>query len=143
MKLLRCDKCKDVFLIPHINQGKPGWRMCICGAQAGKYLSDGITAVVTKDSILIGIDNNTFGFSMRAMEYWKNEEDYKDKRLDFFFVGWIPTLPGEVIFVDSVEEVINYNFEEKYTHTSTNPTTHIWESFSIVRTIKRIFKKGD
>ena len=34
-------------------------------------------------------------------------------RVDFFFTGWIPNHPGEVVVVDSVEDVLAYEYEMK------------------------------
>ena len=80
---------------------------CVCeDAKAGKYLDDNLTAVVTKNAVVVGIDNNSFGDCIHRYNIYNPEgtEPY-DKRVDFFFAGWIPTIPGEIIKVDTKEEV--------------------------------------
>ena len=96
-------------------------RKCFCGEVAGKYLDDDVTAVVSSNAIVVGIDN--FGFnlakelSIKGMKY--------SNRVDYFFTGWVPNHPGEVIVVDTVDEVVEYNYhlpDEKKIYSSTLPT---------------------
>jgi hypothetical protein len=83
---------------------------CPCESAAGKYLNDNLTAVVTKDSIVVGIDNNTFRPAVeRYLKYYPEGDEPQNKRIDFFFVGWIPTIPGEVIVVETAEEVEQFD----------------------------------
>ena len=103
MKLLYCEKCYDLVQLRH---RKP--RSCDCTKYVGKYLSDGLTAVVNEGSILVGVDNNTFNVAVDRVLHYREELDY---RVDFFFCGWLPTEPGEVIFVPTFEEVIEYPYE--------------------------------
>jgi hypothetical protein len=101
MKLIYCEKCGDLVLLR-----KKFIKLCCCEEVAGKYLNDNLTAVVTKNSIVVGIDNNSFGDSIHRYNIYHPEgTEPHDKRIDFFFAGWIPTIPGEVIKVDSEEEV--------------------------------------
>ena len=114
MKLINCPKCNDV-----VNLSEHDVRYCFCCECAGKYLDDKVTAVVTKDCIVAGIDNNGFNVA----RYYAVEHRENPNRLDFFFTGWIPNKPGEVIVVDSIEEVIEYdNHVENPEYISTSPT---------------------
>jgi hypothetical protein len=83
---------------------------CPCEKCVGKYLNDNLTAVVTKDCIVVGIDNNSFRDSVsRYLKHNPEGDEPYDKRLDFFFVGWIPTIPGEVIVVGTEKEVKEFD----------------------------------
>lgn len=131
MKLLYCMECYDVVSMTHDNIT----RSCKCGKVAGKYLKDQITAVVTRDSTVFGIDNGSF---LNALQTTRNilaadPEDLpswmeEGKRYDFFFTGWIPTKPGEVIFVKNKAyvEATDYQLEKNWT--SENPSTDINEN---------------
>ncbi len=120
MKLIHCPKCGDFFALP-TKLGKT--KTCRCRGAAGKYLSDGMVAVITENCIVAGIDNNTFSTSV--YRYNQTNKDHPDwPRLDFFFTGWIPTKPGEVIRVNTVKEVKEYPFEvEVKTVFSTMPVS--------------------
>lgn len=48
-------------------------------------------------------------------------------RDDFFFTGWIPTLPGEVMVVKNIAYVKATDYYQEKGWASTNPTTHINE----------------
>ncbi len=116
MKLICCPKCHDL-----INLLASKHRTCDCGNICGKYLDDFITAVVSKNAIVVGIDNNGFKISK---DFYNLHQNWKD-RIDIFFTGWIPNHPGEVIVVDTVDDVIEYPFEmeeEDQQTTSTLPT---------------------
>lgn len=116
MKLVACTECNDIMNLHHLHV-----RTCYCGAVGGRYLSDFITAVVNKDAIVVGIDNN--GFSISKNYYQAHQEI--PHRVDIFFTGWIPNHPGEVVVVDSVEDVLAYPFEmdeEDKVTTSTLPS---------------------
>jgi len=104
MKLIACPKCNDTM---QLVQGYV--RTCWCGDCGGKYLSDRITAVVNKDAIIFGIDNNGFGVAKQLYDMHQETPH----RVDFFFTGWIPNHPGEVVVVDSVEDVLAYEYEMK------------------------------
>ena len=120
MKLIYCPKCDDFFNLPN-KLGKT--KSCRCRKNAGKYLSDGMVAVITKDCIVAGIDNNTM---QTAVFRYKDalEKHPEWPRVDFFFTGWIPTKPGEVIRVKTVKEVKEYEFEvETKTIYSTMPVS--------------------
>lgn len=106
MKSAYCRSCGILFSLP---SPMYGIMKCKCGTNAGKYLNDGLTAVFTKDSIIIGIDNNTW---LAAIHNYLVYREYPS-RVDFYFCGWVPTKPGEVIFVNTVEEVENYPMGEK------------------------------
>lgn len=73
--------------------------------------------------IIFGIDNNTF---KEAMGKFIANQKF-DIRVDAYFTGWIPNYPGEIIFVDSIEEVENYNvdghLDRNDVSSSTRPTT--------------------
>ena len=121
MKLISCPDCKDlVVLAPKYT------RTCFCGKIAGKYLKDNLTAVINKDALVVGIDNNGFGIAQDHARYYKTLKD----RIDFFFTGWIPNLPGEVIVVESVEMVLGYDYyydvpEEITQGSGTRPTESV------------------
>jgi len=120
MKLIYCKDCRDFFNLPN-KIGK--LKACRCQKSAGKYLSDGLVAVVTDNCVVAGIDNNTFHTSLvRQNDALENHPDWP--RVDFFFTGWIPTIPGEVIKVKTVKEVKKYPFVvEKKTIYSTMPVS--------------------
>ena len=113
MKLIACTECNDIMNLHHIHV-----RTCYCGAVAGRYLDDFITAVVNKDAIVVGIDNNGFAISKH---YYEINQEIKD-RVDIFFTGWIPNHPGEVIVVDTVIDVLEYPFEMKEEDKTTKST---------------------
>ena len=102
MKLIACQKCKDVMML--VNKMT---RTCYCGAVGGKYLDDNITAVVNWDAIVFGIDNSGFSIAKELAEVNKK----LPYRYDYFFSGWIPTKPGEVLTVETVEDVLAYPYE--------------------------------
>ena len=113
-KLITCPTCNDI-----VNLTKEYNRSCFCGKCKGRYLDDNVTAIVNKDAIVVGIDNN--GFRLSKELYVMNKEH--PSRLDFFFTGWIPTKPGEVIVVDTVEDVSRYdNHVKDPEYISTSPT---------------------
>jgi hypothetical protein len=127
MKLFICPKCEqmvDLMSWKKYRKGKYKNKgivtRCYCGKSAGKYLSDNCTAVFTKDCPIVGIDNNTF---MTAVARYFEGKILYDSRVDFFFTGWIPTIPGEVIFVDTVQDVIDYPFKVEVPVTSTMPVS--------------------
>jgi len=104
MKAIRCDECSDVVMMPI----KGVIKRCYCGKYHAKYLNDGITLIVNGEPVVIGIDNNTFSIAVERAEYTKEWTH----RVDFFFTGWIPNHPGEVIFVNTIDDVIK--FEEDF-----------------------------
>ena len=63
MKLIACPECNDTMQLVHAYV-----RTCWCGHVGGKYLSDKITAVVSKDAIVFGIDNNGFALAKHMYE---------------------------------------------------------------------------
>jgi hypothetical protein len=73
----------------------------------------------TKDSIIVGIDNNTWNDVRKRYNQFRNYPS----RLDFFFTGWIPTIPGEVIRVDTVQDVRKYPFKVLVEAQSTMPVS--------------------
>lgn len=94
-------------------------RSCYCGKSAGKYLNDNITAVVNKNAVVVGIDNN--GFNIARQMAMHNREF--PRRIDYFFTGWIPTKPGEVIVVDKVKDVLSYDNKVKDEDKNTDSTS--------------------
>lgn len=116
MKLFYCPECRQLV---DIMSPKHGVHKCYCGKHFGKYLDDRITAVFTKGAIIVGIDNNTW---LPAVQRYKQHEPNGEQpypvRIDFFFTGWIPTIPGEVIWVDTEQEVhdfpMNYEAGNEY-----------------------------
>jgi len=122
MKLIRCPECKDVFLAI----GKKT-RKCECGKHAAKYLGDKLTTVMTDGAMVFGIDNVTFDNAVKRTEYFIERSDEFDYRIDSFFVGWIPNFPGEIIRVETIEDVEEWPYEEEYSHKSTNPSTDLCE----------------
>ena len=116
MKLITCEKCLDV-----VNLVESHTRTCHCGEIAGKYLDDRVTAVVSSKALVMGIDNNGWNIAKHMVKNALEKEI--DFRVDYFFVGWIPTIPGEVIVVDSVYDVYDYDDHvENPEYTSTLPT---------------------
>jgi len=119
MKLIHCPKCGDFFNLP-TKLGKT--KTCRCRKHAGKYLSNGVEAVVTEGAIIAGIDNNTF--LTATWRYGDTKEKHPEwPRVDFFFTGWISTIPGEVIRVKTVKEVKDYKFEIYKPQISTMPVS--------------------
>lgn len=126
MKLLFCEECRDTVAMTHDNIT----RSCKCGKVAGKYLKDKLTAVVTKDSVVFGIDNNSFLNALHTVKKVLGEDMPQfdnDKRYDFFFTGWIPTKPGEVIVVKNKHMVMATDYYQEKSWTSENPSTDINE----------------
>lgn len=118
MKLLVCRYCHDMFAMRNKYA-----RFCSCGKSAGKYLDDDITAVYNKNAVVFGIDNLGFGIALAL----RNDDvtKYPKVRVDRFFTGWIPNHPGEVIIVNTIQEVLDYPYEmkdEDKEYTSTSPT---------------------
>lgn len=115
MKLILCPDCGNITSL--IGGGKIS--KCVCGKHSGKYCEDNITAVVTNGAILVGIDNNSY---RNALNGYFETLDWEN-RIDFYITGWIPNIPGEVIYKDTHEEVEEYKLpEEEFTTTSTIPT---------------------
>ena len=115
--MIYCDNCNYLFSL------KKTINYCRCKRKkcAGKYLDDSLTAVVTKNSTLIGVDNNTFHDSVRKCYRWN--ESRPEQRMDFFFTGWTCTKPGETIMVDTAWRVKRFNPRfEADNKTSTLPT---------------------
>ena len=116
MKLMKCVKCGDIVAIIETLS-----RSCYCGKIAGKYLDDSITAVVNKDALVFGIDNNGFAIA----QHYALENKNAEHRYDYFFTGWIPTKPGEVIVVKTAHDVHKYPMkmkDEDKQYTSTWPS---------------------
>jgi hypothetical protein len=61
MKLIHCKDCGDIVLI----YPKNIVRSCLCRKVAGKYLSNCVTAIVTENAIVLGIDNNGFNLAIK------------------------------------------------------------------------------
>lgn len=126
MKLLFCVHCRDTVCMTTENET----RSCKCKKTGGKYLKDRITAVITEDSVVFGIDNNSFINALATIEkIWSGEySQFKEgQRYDFFFTGWIPTVPGEVIRVKSLAHVKATDYYQEKSWTSQNPSTDINE----------------
>lgn len=128
MKLIYCPHCSQILSLvagekykrgPRKGQRRERITYCSCRKCAGKWLSDSIMAVFSKDVIVVGIDNNTWNIAVKRYDYCKTLES----RIDFFFTGWIPSKPGEVIIVDTIDEVIKYPFEYNKITTSTMPVS--------------------
>ena len=117
MKAIWCDDCRDLVVLR-----KGLIRECSCGAHAGTYLSDNITAVISKEAFVVGLDNNSFLNAVASCNWARENVEH---RVDYFFCGWIPNIPGEVIYVDTVEDVHNFKEDEntELTTTSTMPTS--------------------
>jgi len=126
MKLLFCESCRDTVSMTHGNIT----RSCKCGKVAGKYLEDKLTAVVTIEAVVFGIDNNSFANALATVNkvLFQDIEGFeKNKRYDFFFTGWIPTKPGEVIVVENKVSVEATDYYQSYGVTSQNPSTDVNE----------------
>ena len=124
MKLLWCPECKDVVSLILRET-----RVCKCGKTAGKYVSDCITAIITEGAVVFGIDNNTLSTALTRAEHFMKNPEYQSTRIDFFFTGWVPTKPGEVIVVKSPIHVKAYDYYDKRSWTSENPSTGLCEEF--------------
>ena len=100
MKFIFCDECKDI-----VHMYPKEIKECVCGKYCGKYLDDFITIVVNGKPLIVGIDNNSFKTAIDRAEYTRcNYENY----VVYYFTGWVPSKPGEIIFVDNKEDVINF-----------------------------------
>jgi hypothetical protein len=87
---------------------------CPCEKCVGKYLNDNLTAVVTKNSVVVGIDNGTFGPAINQYIKHNPEGDHPlNQRVDGFFCGWIPNIPGEVIVVETADAVEQFDSDYK------------------------------
>jgi len=106
MKLIKCEECGDLVMLILEET-----RYCSCYNVAGKYLDDRITAVVSEEAIVVGIDNNGLNI---ATNYAMSDvaQDCKG-RIDYFFTGWIPNHPGEVIIVKTIDDVVYYDYKMK------------------------------
>lgn len=119
MKLFYCPECYNLIQIK-----KKHIFTCICKKHCGKYLNDCNTAVFTKGSIIVGIDNNTWNVAVdRYLKHYPGGKQPYPVRIDFFFTGWIPTMPGEVIFVDTEKEVLDYPMDAEVNEYSTMPNS--------------------
>ena len=126
MKILFCVECRDAVAITTGNIT----RSCVCGKTGGKYLKDRITAVITEFSVVFGIDNNSFINALSTVEKVLSGDIphfEKGKRYDFFFTGWIPTVPGEIITVPTLAHVKATDYYQEKSWTSQNPSTDINE----------------
>ena len=135
MKLIYCRKCRTMVSLPASGE----LVKCHCGASAGKYI-DGVNAVVNIKknksdqlqhpiSLVLGIDNNTFNTAIVRHKMWfEDPPEWADvnERMDFYFVGWLPTIPGEVFIVGTVEDVEKAKAEDfsNLSTTSTRPATN-------------------
>ena len=135
MKLISCQECKDMVVLR-----RKEIRSCHCGNVAGKYLDDGITAVVNNEAIVVGIDNN--GFNIAERNATSDAAQKCSHRVDYFFTGWIPNFPGEVIRVETVDDVLKYDYhisDEDKNYGSTSPAEVSEKNES--KSIWNIFKK--
>lgn len=126
MKLLFCPECRETVVMATGNVVNH----CKCKKTAGKYLKDGVTAVITEEAVVFGIDNNSFLNAMLTVKKVLNNDIPhfdKEKRYDFFFTGWIPTKPGEVIIVKNLTYVRATDYYQRKNWTSQNPSTDINE----------------
>ena len=116
MKLINCPECNDVIALNEHHV-----RSCYCGKTAGKYCDDEITAVITENAYVVGIDNNGF----RLAKWFSDQYKENENRVDGFFTGWVPNHPGEVILVKTVNDVLTYDYHlkpEDRNYTSTWPS---------------------
>ena len=110
MKLLYCPECRDSITLT----GGNIVRECRCGHIAGKYLKDNVTAVVAEGAIVYGVDNNGLANAIHNYhEFPKKFPRYATERFDFFFSGWVPTVPGEIIRVKSAVAVRAYDYYDQ------------------------------
>jgi len=77
MKLLLCTTCWDIFKLEF------EMRSCKCGCTKGKYLSDGLKAVVNGNGISLGILNQDLAAAMNSFHGLPNKdnltaEDFKN-----------------------------------------------------------------
>lgn len=88
MKLLFCNTCKDIFNLTF------EIKRCSCGKAAGQY-KDNINAVVTKDSVAIGLNNQNFPQAVidREESAWGVE----------FSAFVIPKIVSSIEYVDALE----------------------------------------
>ncbi len=98
MKAIYCTECDELYSLQYKR-----FRRCKCGETAGKYMDDLRTAVVTKGAIIVGIDNFSFYNALKDV-YHITKEKGEDARTRFFN-GWIPSHPGQCIFVDTPQQV--------------------------------------
>jgi len=113
MKGFICDVCGDHVII----SSRKFPKMCSCKKYLAKYLADGITLAINGHPVIFGIDNNTFAVAERN---YLHTRDWKD-RVDFFFTGWIPNKPGEILFVKSKRQVMRIRDDYEINHISSMP----------------------
>ena len=80
----------------------------------------------SKYCLIFGIDNGSFASAVR--NYITEITNFDDgERRDWFFTGWVCTHPGEVVLVDTIEELYELD-ESKIVHaTSTPPSTETFQ----------------
>ncbi len=120
MKLIRCKECHDIYVPDEFKMKK-----CRCKKSAAKYLDDNLTTISTSNTYVFGIDNQSFGNADVQVKHWCKEHPDTQRR-DFYFVGWFPSKPDEVIWVDTIKEVKNFPMDhvpENFNPNGTRPTT--------------------
>jgi hypothetical protein len=87
VKLLFCLRCQDVIKLD------TNLRKCKCGFSSGKYLEDKLHAEVSKDVIVLGLNNNKFGNALR--NYFMNS--LAGRTLPTEFDAWIINIDSKRI----------------------------------------------
>ena len=81
MKLIFCRECQDVFKLDY------SIKTCKCGKCYGKYLSDGLTAEVNKEAVILGINNNSLVGTLRESNFGKLTSKYMGDRFEAFVIS--------------------------------------------------------
>ena len=81
MKLLFCKNCQDV-----IKLSTKKMRYCSCKSIKGRYLKDGIHAEVSKDAIVIALNNSELG---QALGCYSMNNMHEKNNFPTNFGGWV------------------------------------------------------
>jgi len=77
MKLLFCPDCYDIITLTSET------RHCKCSATFGKYMSNGVHAQVSENSVVLGFNNNSF---VHALKNPPHKDADRGKRFEAFII---------------------------------------------------------
>ena len=63
MKLIFCTSCNDLFRLMRAG------RCCTCGRSYGRYLEDGLNAIIGGDAIPVGISNTSLNDALQKKRH--------------------------------------------------------------------------
>lgn len=98
MKLIFCPECNDILKLSLRE------RVCECGQSGGKYLPDGIDAIITGKAIPLGIANSSF---VKALE--NRPDEGRGERFEAF------VMPHQCATITSKDQPKGKNYEEDRT----------------------------